>query len=231
VDFTAQYRWGMSDEIGLDDAYSLKSASDVKRLYSRWADTFEEGFIVEHGYVYHRHVVEEFVRRADLGPAEAVLDVGCGTGVGGVELRRRGPWPVDGLDLSPEMLAKAADKLDGRGEPIYRHLFEANVLEPLVLGEGRYGGMVSIGTFTHGHVGPDAIDQLVSLVRPGGLLSLGINEAFYARADFGTHFDRMVTAGFITEPDLVQVSVYDPAVADHDHVDDTALVALFSPLE
>ncbi|MDH5521396.1 MAG: methyltransferase domain-containing protein, partial [Acidimicrobiia bacterium] len=131
----------MNDDIGLHDAYSLKSASDVKRLYSRWADTFEEDFIVEHGYVYHRHVVEEFTRRADLDPTEAILDVGCGTGVGGVELRRRGPWPVDGLDLSPEMLAKATDKVDGAGTPIYRHLFEANVLEPLNIGDGSYGGV------------------------------------------------------------------------------------------
>lgn len=221
----------MSDDIGLDDAYSLKSASDVKRLYRRWADTFEDGFLVEHGYVYHVHVVEEFVRRAAIGPTDPVLDVGCGTGVGGVELRRHGPWPIDGLDLSPEMLAKAADKVDDGGQSIYRNLFEANVLEPLNLGEERYGGAISIGTFTHGHVGPDAIDQLVTLVQPGGLLALGVNEAFYARADFGAHFGQMVTAGFITEPELVQVPVYDPAVADHDHVDDTALVALFSPLD
>ncbi len=220
----------MSDDIGLDDAYSLKSASDVKRLYSRWADTFEKGFLVEHGYVYHEHVVEEFVRRADLEPTEAVLDVGCGTGVGGVELRQRGPWPIDGLDLSPEMLAKSADKVGDDGTPIYRQLFEANVLEPLNFGNDHYGGMISIGTFTHGHVGPDAIDQLVSLVRPGGLLSLGINEVFYARAGFGAHFEEMVSAGFISEPELVQVPVYDPTVADHDHVNDTALVALFSPL-
>lgn len=219
----------MSDEIGLEDAYSLKSASDVKRLYSRWADTFEEGFLVEHGYVYHRHVVDEFVRRADIGPAEAVLDVGCGTGVGGVELRHHGPWPIDGLDLSPEMLAKAADKVDGRGDRIYRRLVEANVLEPLALGEKQYGGVISIGTFTHGHVGPTAIDQLVTLVRPGGLLSLGVNEAFFVKAGFDAQFDRMVAAGFITEPELVQVPVYDPRIADHDHVDDTALVALFSP--
>ncbi len=218
----------MSDEIGLQDAYSLKSASDVKRLYRRWADTFETDFIAEHGYVYHLHVVDEFVRRADIAPTEAILDVGCGTGVGGVELRRRGPWPIDGLDLSPEMLAKAADKVVGHGEPVYRHLFEANVLEPLNLDDDRYGGVISIGTFTHGHVGPEAVDQLVDLVRPGGLLSLGINEVFYAKAGFGDHFAEMVAAGFISEPELVQVPVYDPAVADHDHVHDTALVALFS---
>ena len=220
----------MGDDIGLDDAYSLKSAADVKRLYDRWADTFEAGFITEHGYIYHRHVVDLFVRRAEIGPSEAVLDVGCGTGVGGAELRRAGRWPVDGLDLSPEMLAKAADKIDDEGSPIYRHLFEANILDPLDLGGGQYGGVISIGTFTHGHVGPQAIDQLVSLVRPGGLLSVGINEAFYVKADFGARFAAMTEAGFITEPELVQVAVYDPNVADHDHAGDTALVALFSPI-
>ena len=220
----------MSEEIGLDDAYSLKSASDVKRLYSRWADTFETGFIAEHGYVYHHHVVGEFVRRAGIDPEEAVLDVGCGTGVGGVELRHHGPWPIDGLDLSPEMLVKAGDKIDDDGNPVYRHLHEANVLEPLDLGEDRYGGIISIGTFTHGHVGPQAIDQLVTLVRPGGLLSLGINQAFFVKADFAWQFERMVAGGFITEPELVQAPVYDPALADHEHVNDVALIALFSPV-
>ena len=221
------------DEIGLDDAYALKGPEDIKNLYRRWADTYESDFMVDHGYVYHHKVVDVFVAHCRIGPQEPILDVGCGTGVGGVELRRHGPWPIDGLDLSPDMLTRAAEKTDDSDTPVYRRLVEANVLEPdsLPRSDGGYGGLISIGAFTHGHIGPDAIDNLVPLVRAGGLLCLGVNEEFFAAAGFEDHLGRMVGEGTITDPVSVQIPMYDASVGDHDHVDSTALVLVFSSAE
>ena len=51
-------------------------------------------------------------RRAGLGQARAVLEVGCGTGVIAEELVRFGPAHVVGLDLNLEMLAFARQQGD-----------------------------------------------------------------------------------------------------------------------
>jgi ubiquinone/menaquinone biosynthesis C-methylase UbiE len=217
----------VTDGFGLDDAYSLQSTDDIRNLYRAWADTFDAEFIDEMGYVYHRHVVEIFLARSELPSGEVILDVGCGTGVGGVELRARGPWPVDGLDLSPEMLSKAAEKLDPTGAPVYRNLIEGDVLAPLDIADSSYGGLISIGTFTHGHVGPEAVEQLVPVVQPGGLICLGINEEHFAGQHFKRHFDDLVSSGRISQPDLTQVRIYDLDPGKHEHAADTALVASF----
>ena len=217
----------MTDGFGLEDAYSLQSSDDVRKLYRDWADTFDDDFIAQMGYVYHRHVVDIFVAASALPDDEAVLDVGCGTGVGGVELRVRGPWPVDGLDLSPEMLTKAAEKHDPTGAPVYRELIEGDLLAPLDIADNSYGGLISIGTFTHGHVGPEAVAQLVRLVRPGGVICLGINEQHFAGLDFAQHFEDLVSAGRISEPELTQVRIYDLDPDENEHAADTALVACF----
>ena len=222
----------MSDDPGLEDAYALDGPDAVRALYRNWADSFESGFLTETGYIYHTELMNVFVGRIReaLTADEAVLDVGCGTGIGGVELREHGPWPVDGLDLSPEMLAKAATKT-ADGVQVYRELIEANVLEPLRIADSSYGGLVSIGTFTHGHVGPRAINELVRIVRPGGQLCLGVNEEFFAGAGFGREFERLESAKLISKPEMVRVPIYDVAPGSHPHADDTALVVCFSPLE
>ncbi len=220
----------MSDLPGLDDAYSLDGPDEVRALYRQWADSFDESFIERMGYVYHQTVVAIFAGRAGavLDDDEAVLDVGCGTGVVGEALRDLSPAPIDGLDLSPEMLSVAAQKHND-GVPVYRNLIEANVLEPMDIADGSYGGLISAGTFTHGHVGPEAIDGLVRTVRVGGLICLGINEEFFEKAGFGPCFDGLQQSGTITKPELVQVPIYEVDPATNPHGADTALVACFAP--
>lgn len=61
--------------------------------YTRWAD----------------YIQRQFDRRGL--PGNTVLDLACGTGSLTWELARRG-YEMIGVDLSPDMLAQAADKTD-----------------------------------------------------------------------------------------------------------------------
>ncbi|MEM7338172.1 MAG: methyltransferase domain-containing protein [Actinomycetota bacterium] len=206
---------------GLDDAYGLETPEDNIRLYRNWADSYEDEFMVNHGYVYHVRVVEAFAEIADRSDSP-VLDVGCGTGVVGAELAARGPWAIDGLDISPEMLIKAAEKRNRVGEPVYGSLIEADLTQTLAIADDVYGAVVSSGTFTMGHVGPEALTELARIVRTGGLLVFGVNSEFYAERDFGDHLARLASQGLAAEEHRVEVPMYDRD--DHEHAGSTAHV-------
>src|SRR5262245_50701675 len=122
------------DDIGepVDDllaaAYALDGPDANRALYARWADTYETGFIVDRGYVYHDRVAEVFAAHAldRVGPGDAIVDLGCGTGLAGSALLRHAAIIIDGIDVSPEMLRRAATKQHG-GTAVYRQLIEADL--------------------------------------------------------------------------------------------------------
>ena len=150
--------------IGLDEAYSLKTPEDNRRLYKKWATSYEAGFVSENGYIYPLQVAAAFMDRADSA-ARRVLDIGCGTGLVGVGLAELGGPRPDGLDLSPEMLDEAGRKTDSQGRPIYGDLIVGDLTASLSLPDGAYDGIVSAGTFTHGHVGTGRLTSFIELLQ------------------------------------------------------------------
>tara|TARA_B100000749_G_scaffold45051_1_gene31402 strand:+ start:2305 stop:2973 length:669 start_codon:yes stop_codon:yes gene_type:complete len=215
---------GPDDKGGLDlaTAYAVETPDDSRDLYARWATTYESGFIADNGYVYHLGVAGAFAGAA-IDADGPVLDVGCGTGLVGGVLRSSGPWTVDGLDLSPEMLDQARAKSDEGGDPVYRHLHEGDLTATLDLPTSGYGAVVSCGTFTHGHVGPGAFDELHRIARPGALFAIGINPDHFTNLGFADRFADDVTAGRITEPVVHRVDTYETG----DHAGQLSPVVVF----
>ena len=198
----------------LKNAYSLGSPDDTKRLYADWAETYDSEFADQMDFVSPGIVAGAF---ADSGGSGPVLDFGCGTGLVGEHLAQAAIGPVDGLDLSAEMLGVAGRK------GVYRDLIEGNILDGLVLPAGRYAGITSSGTFTHGHVGPEAIDALMRLAAPGALFALSINAKHFHSLGFAAKFDAL--AGQISGLELPEVPLYGPN-STGPHKDDKGLVAL-----
>ncbi len=213
-------------KLGLDDAYGVRTPEDNRRLYRDWADTYESDFMAPRGYVYHDGVAGLFATEGNTsGP---VLDVGCGTGAVGEALQRAiagGDYPtaaveaIDGIDLSPEMLAVAATK------GVYRDLAEADLTQPLTIADDTYGGVISAGIFTHGHLSAAPLDELIRIAAPNALFAIGINAEHYVEKGFEAFFAERSAASLITAPRLEEIRVY--AAADDEHADDMALVALF----
>lgn len=216
--------------IGLDDAYAVDGPEDNRKLYASWAETYESVFLAENDYEYHQHVVAAFcggeggVDQLD-GP---VLDVGCGTGVVGAELARLGVPMIDGIDISPEMLAKAAAKTH-EGRSTYRQLFEADLTSRLDLDSDTYAGIVSAGAFTHGHLGPESVTELLRVARPGAPCSLGINSAHFDEVGFGDWLGRRQSAGRISGLDFQLRPIY--GGADPDDPDRWTRIATFTVMQ
>lgn len=204
----------------LNAAYALNGPEDCRRLYATWAERYDHDFARAMDYRLPRLVAQAFLAAGGTGPrGGAVLDVGAGTGLLGLALRAEGfADPLDGIDLSPEMLARAGQL------GLYRDLLNADVTRPLALAGG-YGGLVSSGTFTHGHVGPSALPGLLALVRPGGLVAISVNAGVWAAQGFAAALEALP----LSDLALAEAAIYGPAAdgLDPDHAADRALIVTF----
>jgi predicted TPR repeat methyltransferase len=141
-------------------AYGLSSDEESQALYRDWAKTYDKTMLDGLHYQSPRLVA---ARLADFMPARdsAVLDIGCGTGLVGRELAARGFMVVDGIDISPEMMAVA------REQGGYRDLVCADLNARLPLADGAYQGAICCGTFTSGHVRANCLDEIVRVLAAG----------------------------------------------------------------
>lgn len=96
--------------LGATPAPDALPAAYVTALFDEYASRFERSLLIDLGYQGPEQVLQALaaVRGAEVGFG-AVLDLGCGTGLMGERLRARSRW-IEGVDLSPAMVAKAGSK-------------------------------------------------------------------------------------------------------------------------
>ncbi len=203
----------------LDSAYALKTPEDSVRFYKDWAEEYDTGFAEETGYVFPDRLARSFA--AEAGAADApILDIGAGTGLVGEALRAHGVTAeIDGLDISPEMLAVAARKGP------YRATITGDLTGTLPMADDSYGAMVCAGTFTCGHVGPVCLPELMRVARPGALCAFGINTRVFDEEGFGSAFAILTARGAISPVSFRAHRFYEGK--EHDHADDKGLLAVF----
>ena len=202
-------------DTSLDGAYSLETPEDSVNLYREWASTYDSGFVEETGYVYARNVAAVLREELDGGTPD-VLDIGAGTGLVAQELPG---LVIDGLDISQEMLDVAGEK------GLYRNRICADLTGKLDLPDAGYGAFTSAGTFTHGHVGPVCLPELMRIAQAGALFVLGINAGVFDEAGFGSAFADLVAEGQISPIRFRKVDCY--SNTDHAHGDTVILLAIF----
>ncbi|MCU0902266.1 MAG: class I SAM-dependent methyltransferase [Tabrizicola sp.] len=205
---------------GLKGALGLVGPEACLAYYRDWAANYDQGFATEMQYLLPSHVAAAFCGTRAEG---RILDVGAGTGLLAEALRQMGiSAPIDAVDFSAEMLAQAAEKA------IYAGLHQADITRPLALPH-RYGGIVSSGTFTAGHVGPEALPHLLAIALPKAQFALSINRRVWTARGFDMALARLVAQGRISDLHQIEVEIYGAAAAriDTDHAQDRALVVLF----
>lgn len=197
----------------LERAYDIQAPDQAQALYRDWAASYEQDMVQPLGYVGPARIAE-IAAQASGNQNHHVLDVGCGTGLVGQQLHRLGFNALDGLDFSQAMLEQAHKK------GIYQSLIQADLNAPLNVRSESYDLLVSCGTFTHGHVGPNAFDELLRITRTGGLLCLSINAAIYESDGFAAKLRAWDEVGKISVRSAEKVTL----VAE-ENID--GLVALF----
>jgi predicted TPR repeat methyltransferase len=96
--------------LGADDGTPAMTATYVRRLFDQQAASFDETLMERLDYRGPEILLEAV--RGIAGPrlrVGSMLDLGCGTGLGGAAFRPHVDWLV-GVDISPAMIAKACEK-------------------------------------------------------------------------------------------------------------------------
>ena len=172
------------NNIGYDDAYSLKTPADSIKLYKKWAKTYDKDFAFNSNYLSPKKI-SNFFNKYSKNTDAPILDVGAGTCLVGECLYKKINKKIIGIDISSEMLKQAKLKR------CYSSLIEADLTKTIPLRNNSIGAIVSAGTFTHGHVGPDVFVELLRITKPGGLFVLSINSKIFVKNGFQEKFLRI----------------------------------------
>ena len=201
----------------LDAAYALETPEDNRKLYADWAQTYDDSFARTMDYRLPQ-LVALVLSEVFQGPGP-VLDVGAGTGLVAQHMLVPGLLEIDALDISADMLAVAASK------GLYRKTIEADLTQTLDIPDATYGAVVSSGTFTHGHVGPAALDELLRVARKGAVFVLSINAEHFTARGFADKFAALEPVLEGLEHRIVDIY---GAGADAAHRNDKAHIAVFT---
>ena len=171
----------------LGTAYDLETGEQTLDHYQRWAETYDQEVGVDNGYAQPARCAATLAGVAD--PCSHVLDVGCGTGLSGLALRDSGFTRLDGCDFSPPMLERAAET------GVYRQLFEADLNAGLDIDGDAYDHAVAVGVFSFGHIRPDALREVLRVVRAGGAVVVGVNDHFWEVGELPAELDAIEADG------------------------------------
>ncbi|KAF2441835.1 S-adenosyl-L-methionine-dependent methyltransferase [Karstenula rhodostoma CBS 690.94] len=167
-----------TDKSFLDRVFAAKSKDESRQLYDQWASSYDAD-MQTYSFIAPRIVAEMVPKYLKVSPADAsVVDAGCGSGLVGVTLHKSGFKIIDGLDLSEGML-RVAEKTGA-----YRNLEVTDLTTKLDIEEDTYDALTCSGTFTHGHVGPEPLPELVRVVKAGGVLVATVLESFWKEGNF-----------------------------------------------
>lgn len=172
----------------LERAYALRDGREALALYRDWAAAYDKTMLEGLGYLTPARTAS--LLAAYLPDRDArILDIGCGTGLAGVELQRLGYNSLDGLDFSPQMLAVA------RSRGVYGDLHEVDLTKALPLPDRSCDAMISTGTFTHAHVGAACLPELFRVLRPGGLFACTVHKDVWREAGFEEMTRKLALSG------------------------------------
>lgn len=173
----------------LSRAYALQNPGQARDLYNEWAASYDKD-LTGVDYAFPSHAATALVTALegrDISDLK-ILDAGCGTGLVGLLLAKDGAKHIDGVDISPGMLELA------RKTGAYESLDEADLTKAIKRNDGEYDAVTCVGTLTKGHVGPDAIGELVRVVKKDGVISATVKDDVWESGGFKAKVDDLVNS-------------------------------------
>ena len=159
------------------DIYKLTTPEEILKYYQDWTkkNKYNQD-MVDLNYVAPKETVLVLKKYA-VDNNWKILDAGCGTGLVGIELKKNGFSNIEGVDFSQNML-------DLIPRNIYKKIEKVDLNKPLKFNTNMYDAVTCVGTFTYGHVKPQALNELIRIIKNKGLICFTINEGVYEKYGF-----------------------------------------------
>ena len=162
--------------------YKLKTTDEVMKYYDEWGDKDKYNKdMVDWNYTGPKETAVIF-NKYEKNKDTLIFDAGCGTGLVGLELKKYNFKNFHGADLSQTLL-------DTVPKDLYQKLVKVDLNKPIEVEDNFYGGVMCVGTFTFGHVKPNALDEFIRITKPGGLICFTINEGIHEEYGFDKKID------------------------------------------
>ena len=159
------------------DIYKLKTTEELLKYYQNWTDNNKYNKdMVDWNYTAPQETVL-ILKKYAFNKNYKILDAGCGTGLVGIELKKYGYSNIEGVDFSESML-------DLVPQDVYKKIEKVDLNKHLKFKNNTYDVIMCVGTFTYGHVKPQALDELIRITKNKGFICFTINEGIYEEYGF-----------------------------------------------
>ena len=157
--------------------YKLTSKDKVLKYYDDWATNAQfNQDMIDWKYtapVNTVQLLDKYIHDKNI----KILDAGCGSGLAGIELKKRGFTNIYGVDFSQSMLNLIPNN-------IYQTVELIDLNEPLKYDDNDFGAIICVGAFTYGHVKAHALDEFIRVTNKNGYICFTINEGIYTEYKF-----------------------------------------------
>ena len=154
----------------------VSNLDELKDLYKNWND-YENDVINLAGYVGHKVTTETLLKYLKNKQSK-ILDAGCGTGLVGQILYKNNYKNIVGVDFSQEMIDRALKK------NVYQSLSLCDLTKKLEFEDGSFDAIICAGTFTCGHVGPEALNEMVRITKNEGYICFTVRKQEWETAPY-----------------------------------------------
>ena len=157
--------------------YKLTSKDKVLKYYDDWTKNAQfNQDMIDWEYtapVNTVQLIDKYIHDKNI----KILDAGCGSGLAGIELKKRGFTNIYGVDFSKSMLDLIPNN-------IYQTVELIDLNEPLKYEDNDFGAIICVGTFTYGHVKARALNEFIRVTNKNGYICFTINEGIYTDYKF-----------------------------------------------
>jgi len=194
-----------------------------KDTYPHWSPSCGDVFVDD--YIYPEIVAEYLATLIEVDERLEIVDIGCGDGTLGQRFARLRPQcKIEGVDISPDRIARATSKNRDDGNPVYSEFHEINLLKPIYFAQSHYDFMVSAGIFSRGRLGVSDMLAISRVLKPLGIACVGIEKQHFENHAFRPIIAEAVVDRTITKPEYVEVDMYRPS---SDMYGNKAIIAVF----
>ena len=157
--------------------YKLKTTDEVMKYYDEWGKENKYDKDMEDWNYTGPKETSKIFNKYSSNKDIKIYDAGCGTGLVGVELKKYGFSNFYGADLSQKLLDLVPKKL-------YQTLDKIDLNKSINKNDNSYDAVMCVGTFTFGHVKPQALDEFIRITKNKGLICFTINEGIHKEYGF-----------------------------------------------